>query len=42
MTSTPRPDALPKTASGLPLLGALGLLALSGGLLARSIDRRNV
>lgn len=40
--STPRSDALPKTASGLPLLGALGLLALSGGLLARSIDRRNV
>jgi LPXTG-motif cell wall-anchored protein len=42
MTSTQSSSTLPKTASGLPLLGALGLLALSGGLLARSIDRRKV
>jgi cobalamin biosynthesis Mg chelatase CobN len=42
MASTPSSSTLPKTASGLPLLGALGLLALSGGLLARSLHRRNV
>ncbi|HXO26297.1 MAG TPA: hypothetical protein VOA80_03065 [Thermoanaerobaculia bacterium] len=40
-TSTTASGKLPRTASDLPLLATIGLLALGGALTVRSIARRN-
>jgi hypothetical protein len=40
-TSTTTGSKLPRTASDLPLLATIGLLALGGALTVRSIARRN-
>ncbi|HXO42524.1 MAG TPA: hypothetical protein VN999_13805 [Thermoanaerobaculia bacterium] len=40
-TSTAAGGKLPRTASDLPLLATIGLLALGGALTVRSIARRN-